>query len=248
MSLQPQERGLPTLTGGLLESEAELHELSADFIFLCPGFQHDGLLVTSLALGFLRFYQGSFPQVGFLLCLASSLLGPCRRCFNQVKPESWHHRCQVSVIPLVLSHHNKDLKRRMLKPSACHSSWTVHVIVLGQISFTQKIKENISLRGEDMRIQKTRREERGRDREYACSGEGETPGPLAPLFICFFPLPGPALCKLGQPGVLFVLPEVLTPVLGHSFVLFSRALPFLVFQPPPFWTPFSHSNHLTGCI
>ena len=51
---------------------------------------------------------------------------------------------------------------------------------------------------------------------------------LAPLFTCFS-LPGPVLCKLGQPGVLFVLPEVLTPVLGPSFVLFSRAFPFLVF-------------------
>ena len=42
---------------------------------------------------------------------------------------------------------------------------------------------------------------------------------LAPLFICFS-LPGPVLCKLGQTGVLFVLPEVLTPVLRPSFVLF----------------------------
>ena len=32
---------------------------------------------------------------------------------------------------------------------------------------------------------------------------------LNPLFICLS-LPGPVLCKLGQPRVLFVLPEVLT--------------------------------------
>ena len=38
---------------------------------------------------------------------------------------------------------------------------------------------------------------------------------------------GPGLCKLGQPGVLFVLTEVPTPVFGPSFVLFSRAFPFL---------------------
>ena len=50
------------------------------------------------------------------------------------------------------------------------------------------------------------------------------------LFLyVFFPPPGPALCKLGWPGVLFVLPEVLTLVLGPSFVLFLRAFPFLVF-------------------
>ena len=60
---------------------------------------------------------------------------------------------------------------------------------------------------------------RGREREKRA---------LAHLFICFS-VPGPVLCKLGQPGVLFVLPEVLTPVLGPSFVLFSQAFPFQVF-------------------
>ena len=61
--------------------------------------------------------------------------------------------------------------------------------------------------------------ERERERELA----------LAPFFICFFFFPGPVLCKLGQPGVLFVLPEVLTPVLGPSFVLISRAFLLLIF-------------------
>ena len=50
---------------------------------------------------------------------------------------------------------------------------------------------------------------------------------LAPLFICVS-VPGPVLCKLGRPGVLFILPEVLTPVLGPSFVLYSWASPFQV--------------------
>ena len=59
-------------------------------------------------------------------------------------------------------------------------------------------------------------------------GERERELAWAPLFICFS-LPGPVLCKLGQSGVLFVLPEVLTLVLGPSFVLFSRAFPFLAF-------------------
>ena len=57
--------------------------------------------------------------------------------------------------------------------------------------------------------------------------EGERQLALAPLFICLS-LPGPVLCKLGQPGVLF-LPEVLNLVLGPSFVLFLRAFPFLVY-------------------
>ena len=37
--------------------------------------------------------------------------------------------------------------------------------------------------------------------------------PCGSSFLCFSPPPGPALCKLGLLGVLFVLPEVLTPVL-----------------------------------
>ena len=73
-----------------------------------------------------------------------------------------------------------------------------------------------------MPTQKMRREERARVHWR------ETPGPLAPLLICLF-LPLGLLCKLGQPGVLFVFPEVLTPVLRPSFVLFLRAFPFLVF-------------------
>ena len=78
----------------------------------------------------------------------------------------------------------------------------------------------IHLRG--MRARQSKDEKRrppsARERELA----------LAPLFICFS-LPGAVLCKLGQPGVWSVLPEVLTLVLGLSFALFSRAFPFLVF-------------------
>ena len=77
------------------------------------------------------------------------------------------------------------------------------------------------------------------------TGERERERALWLLFLCFSFPRGPALCKLGQPGVLFVLPEVLTPVLGPSFVLFSWAFLFLIFQPPPFGTPFPYSNYLT---
>ena len=50
------------------------------------------------------------------------------------------------------------------------------------------------------------------------------------LFLYVFSLlPGPALCKLGQSGVLLILPVVLTLVLGPSCVLFSQAFPFFVF-------------------
>ena len=57
---------------------------------------------------------------------------------------------------------------------------------------------------------------------------------LGLLLLYVFPPPGPALCKLGQPRVLFVLPEVLTPVLGPSFDLplfyFHGLFPSLSFQ------------------
>ena len=66
------------------------------------------------------------------------------------------------------------------------------------------------------------------------------------LFLCFFfsPPPEPALCKLGQPGGLFVLPEVLTRGLDLPLFYFN-GVSLLVLQKPPLWTPFSYSNYLT---
>ena len=52
--------------------------------------------------------------------------------------------------------------------------------------------------------------------------------PFGSYFYVFFPPPGLALCKLGLVKSV-VLPEVLIPVLGPSFVLFLRAFPFLNF-------------------
>ena len=75
-----------------------------------------------------------------------------------------------------------------------------------------------------MLTQKMRREERERERTRTLGRERD-PWPFGSSFYMFFPSPGPALCKLGQPGVLFILPEVLTPVFGPSFVLFSQAFP-----------------------
>ena len=111
-------------------------------------------------------------------------------------------------------------------------SRTDHVIALRQISVTaqcyssilfRRQQENPSSRHEGTLIQRHKEKSapvRGRERESELA--------LAPLFICSS-LPGPVLCKLGQPGVLFVLPAVLTLVLGPSLVLFPRAFPFLVF-------------------
>ena len=71
MSLQ---RGLLTLTRGLLGSETGPRELSAEFVFHCPGFQHDG---PSPALDFLRILPlpRELHRVGLLMCLASSVRG-----------------------------------------------------------------------------------------------------------------------------------------------------------------------------
>ena len=102
-------------------------------------------------------------------------------------------------------------------------SWIDRVIALRQISakltvtalFYLEDSRKIHLQGMRTRRDRKRRapqRARGRERELALA-----------------PLPGPVLCKLGQPGLLFVLPEVLTPVLRPSFALFSRALPFSVF-------------------
>ena len=54
-----------------------------------------------------------------------------------------------------------------------------------------------------------------------CEEERETPGPLTPLFMCFSPPPGPALCELGYlECCLFYL----------RFSLWSSALPLFYFH------------------
>ena len=116
-----------------------------------------------------------------------------------------------------------------------------HVIALRQISVTALLyleeSRKIHLRGVRARRPKTGGEERPsaqeRERELA----------LAPLFICLS-LPGPVLCKLGQPEVLFVLPEVLTPVLGPRssdlfLFYFRRLFPSLSFSHRHFGLLFS---------
>ena len=101
--------------------------------------------------------------------------------------KGFQKECQGSIISSVLSHHNQDLKRQMLKPLAHHSSRTVRVIVLRQIGFIQKIKGNTSSRCEGMPTQKTRREERRRkrDRERECPNERD-PWPFGSYFHMYF--------------------------------------------------------------
>ena len=122
------------------------------------------------------------------------------------------------VISSVLSRRDKNLKQRM---DQCYSS------VL--------FKKERKIHNWDVRAcwPKRLKEKRGTQPNFRSS------------FYVFSPPPGPALCKRGKSEVQFVLPEVLTSVLRPLFVLFFQAFPFLVFQTPPFWTPFFYSNYLT---
>ena len=145
----------------------------------------------------------------------------------------------------VLSRCNKNLKRRtdqryspwMYNPTDQCSSPQMDQCSspMLQLAFIQKVKENTSSRSEGMATQETQR---------------EAPDPiLAPLFM-FFLLPLGLLYVnwASQECCLFYLRSSVRSSLFYfcsSFVLFLQAFPFLVFQPPPFWIPFSYSNYLT---
>ena len=145
--------------------------------------------------------------------------------------------------PRFLSLHNKDLEWRTLKPPrhvTALGSWTDRVIALRsqtdrvialrQISVTAQCYGSILEDSRKIHLQGVRAHwsKDTKRRESQRAGGREIELALAPLFICFS-LPGAVLCKLGWPGVLFVLPEVLIQVLRPSFVLFSPAFPFQVF-------------------
>ena len=99
MSFQPEERGPPALTGGFLESETELRELSAKWVL--AGLLPSTLGFLSLPLHWIffefSFHRGRFRRVGHLLCLASALWGPSLGCFSQVKSKSRHYICWGSL-------------------------------------------------------------------------------------------------------------------------------------------------------
>ena len=105
-----------------------------------------------------------------------------------------------------------------------YSPQTNRVTVLGQISVTAPGYISVLFRKwrkihhRGMRpTQKTQREERD-------------PRPFGSSFCMFFLLPLSLLyVNWASQEWLFVLPKVLTPVPGPSFVLFSPAFPILVF-------------------
>ena len=69
--------------------------------------------------------------------------------------------------------------------------------------------------------EREREKERERERERAHARRRESPreSALATPFMCFFLHLGLPYANWAQPGVLFVLPEVFTLVLGPSFAL-----------------------------
>ena len=158
----------------------------------------------------------------------------------------WTPLSRECVISLVLSHHNKNLKRwtsvtalwQTMSQLLDRSVLQLHVTAQFYLENKGKCILKVWGQANPKDVKKGEKErERGRVARKWQRGR-EAPGPLAPLFIPFF-LPRACLCKLGKLRVQFVLPDVLILVLRPSFVLFSQTFPFLVFQPPPCWTPFS---------
>ena len=74
MSFQPYELGPPALTGDLSESETEVLELSAEFVFAVLVSRMLGFFATSPALGLLLI---QLPQPELLSSWASAVLGLC---------------------------------------------------------------------------------------------------------------------------------------------------------------------------
>ena len=99
IAFQPLEWWPLILTRGLLESESEPHEISAEFVFAFPVSSTLGFLSLLLHWVFLTFsfYCRSFCWVGLLLCLVSTSQGPSLGCFSQVKSEKWNQKCWWSV-------------------------------------------------------------------------------------------------------------------------------------------------------
>ena len=83
-----------------------------------------------------------------------------------------------------------------------------------------------------------RKGERERQRTHAGEKERERESALAPPFIC---LPSTWACPV-QTGLSR---ECCLFYLKSSLWSSDLPLPFLVFWPPPFWTPFPYSTYLT---
>ena len=116
-------------------------------------------------------------------------------------------------------------------------SRTDRVVALRQISVTAPCYSSVLFRRQQ-ETPSSRREGVPTQRREAAHGGArrgrESASPSAPLFMCFLLPLGLPCADWPQPGVLSVPPEVLTPVLGHSFDLplfyFRRLFPSLPFN------------------
>ena len=144
-----------------------------------------------------------------------------------------------------LSHHNKDLEWRTLKPSACHSlgfwtdrvialrSRTDHVIALRQISVTARFyleeSRKIHLWGVRARGSKDTKRRAPQGAGWGREREREPFGSSFYMFF-FFPQACPMQMGLSQECCSTWSPHSgPRTFLWPSSVLFSRAFPFLVF-------------------
>ena len=192
--------------GGLLESGTELCELSAEFFVFC----FFAVPVSSM-LGFL-----SLPLHWFSSCSASTAGAFADLGFCWVWPLPHGSRAEVVSTRLNLSHGTIDIG------GVCN--------FLGSGSPQQKfeakdgsvlqfcVTAQFYLANKGKYILKAWRQVDPKDAKRR-----EALGSiLAPLFICFFYSPKPALCKLGYPGgLLFYLRFSLWTYLCSIFVGFS---------------------------
>ena len=185
MSFQSEEGGLPTPSRGLLESETEPHELSAEFIFALPvaARRASSSTPTSPALGFSSCSAsttGPFAELGS--CCAWPL--PCRG------------RAEVVTARLNLRNSTVDVRGvcNFFSSVLPQQKFEAPDRPVLQLSFIWQAKENTSSRWEGGTTQKTKRKESG--------------GPVLAIFLnIFFLLPQnlPYVNWVSQEGSLFHL-------------------------------------------
>ena len=91
------------------------------------------------------------------------------------------------ITSLILSHHNKKLKRRTLKPSACHNSRTVlQLHVTAQFYLENKGKYILEVHTDPKDTKKRERKRAPAHTRVGGGMGGETPLALWFLFLCFF--------------------------------------------------------------
>ena len=166
------------------------------------------------------------------------------------------YNCQANVCSLVLSRYNKDLEQQTFKPSVHHSSrvldkpcyssqanqcYSSILFRRQQENPSSKCEGMPTQRLEEKRVEECAGRERERGRESMRARTQERVHETALWFLLFYVFSSTWACPmqigLSQECYLFCL----------KFSLWSSDLPltFLVFQPPPFWTPFPYSTYLT---